>query len=218
MSTNLDDQVRDKFRTGDTPLTGRVFYTLTLPRAIWFIAEIADALLTATIPENWEQEGSVSVDDAVEAASEMLESFNVLVGTIFPVTWNTIPSGYLICDGGMYNREDYPLLYNILPAAFKIDADTFMVPNLSGKTIIGTSLSHPIGEIGGEETHTLDESELPTHAHTTHSHGTGLAVTPGELPVSTPGLVPEFTGDVGSGQGHNNMQPYLALTYVIAAG
>ena len=34
-----------------------------------------------------------------------------------------------------------------------------------GRVLIGASKTHPAGETGGEETHTLSEAEMPSHDH-----------------------------------------------------
>lgn len=97
---------------------------------------------------------------------------------------------------------------------------------------------------GGEITHVISEAELPTHTHTNtphshtdlgHSHSIGRTITtpvlePGEVPALTPiPIIADFTGigyasiqangvdidPTGEFEPHNNMQPYMALKWVI---
>jgi hypothetical protein len=65
----------DKFRTGNAALTSRVCYLVTVPAALWFIAEVADTLAEMTNDDNWVQVGSVTVDEAREAAQLMFDGF-----------------------------------------------------------------------------------------------------------------------------------------------
>lgn len=190
---------------------------LTMPDSEWFWAEVADALLALTISDNWEKAGDVSIDDAVSSGADTFAGFKSMVGTIFPVCWQTIPDSFLLCDGSTYLRVDYPSLYANLPAGFIIDADSFAVPALNGKTIVGAGSGFSPADVGGEVDHTLIESEIPSHAHTTTATLPGLAFSPGELPVLVPGLTPNLSGFTGGSGAHNNMQPYQAITYVIAA-
>jgi len=98
---------------------------------------------------------------------------------------------------------------------------------------------------GGEETHTLTSSEMPGHTHTgttdsagNHNHTVANTVqknntdTPGSLDgdgneinckttvsttTSTAGAHTHTftTNSTGSGDAHNNMQPFMALNYII---
>lgn len=221
----------DKFRTQDDPLTGVVSYQLSLPSALWFAAELSDLIADMTDADNWEQVGTVTVDEAVQAALVTYRSFATMIGQIFPYITSSPPENTLPCDGSVYNRVDYPDLYAALASAFILSADTFAVPDLRGKTIIGVSTSHATGSTGGEETHELITDELPAHSHSdsghTHSTGnsfTGAAVMPGEGPVLIPNPIPASTGsasanigNTGGGTAHNNMQPYVALQYCVVA-
>lgn len=228
--TSLDDTFTDKFRTGDDPLTGVVYYLLKLPRPLWFIAQVADALVSMTLERNWEQGGTVAIEDAIQAATDMMEAFKPMIGTIFLTAWATVPDGYLVCDGSTYSRVDYPLLYASLDSVFIVDADNFTVPDLQDRVPVGIG-TNAIGDVGGEATHTLVESEMPSHGHSDSGHlhalageFPGLALAPGELPVDVPGSG-EFTAignanitSTGGGSPHNNLQPYITLLYVIVAG
>ncbi len=228
--TNLDDTFTDKFRTGDDPLTGVIYYLVKMPRQLWFIAQVADALVSMSLERNWEQSGSVSIDDAIQAATDMLEAFNPMIGTIFLTAWSTVPSGYLLCDGSTYDRVDYPLLYAALDSAFIVDADTFIVPDLQDRVPVGVGTGST-GDTGGETEHTLTTAEMPSHDHDDAGHVhllagefPGLAFSPGELPVDVPAGTESTAigyaniGNTGGGDPHNNMQPYIVLLYVIVAG
>jgi len=146
-----------------------------------------------------------------------------VIGYIFPFITESPPTNALACDGSTYLREDYPELYAALDTFFIIDADSFFVPDLRGRTVIGAGdgsglTTRTVGEQGGEEDHQLDISELASHDHTIPLTATTLAVEPGEVTVLTP--IPFFTQNTGLTGGdspHNNMQPFYALNYGIIA-
>lgn len=226
----------DKFRTQDGPITGAILYQIRLPATTWFRREFLDMLRDMTLEYNWEQAGNVSVDDAIQAAESMYWSLTPMVGTIIAYATTDAPSNALPCDGAQYLRVDYPALYAAIASQFIVDADNFVVPDLRGRTPIGTGTGtgltpRTIGDNSGEEAHSLSAAEGPVHSHSDtghihsiHSHIDLLAVAPGELPVSCPNPLPESTsggnaaiGNAGSGTAHNNMQPFLALNYGIIA-
>ena len=75
-----------------------------------------------------------------------------------------------------------------------------------------------VEKTGGEKTHVLSESELPTHMHTMDSavsikdsivsNDTGLYQGSGAITFTTIGKVVK-TDTAGEGIGHNNLQPYI---------
>lgn len=173
------------------------------------------------------------------------ELMNPLIGLVFPVI-TALPSNMLPCDGGTYLRIDYPALYLALDSAFIVDADHFITPDLRGRVIVasgsGPGLSpYSVGATGGEERHALSQIEGPSHFHTLndpgHAHleqnggapaylavgGTGRvgfgAVTTNSLTrVTTDSQVTGITMDPsGSNVPHNNIQPYLSLSYGVVA-
>lgn len=107
----------------------------------------------------------------------------MLAGSIFMFAGSTAPEGFLICDGSAVSRTTYSTLYDAIGDTYGSGdgSTTFNVPDLVGKVAIGVSSTYLLGSTGGEETHSLTSTEMPTHGHTIPSHGhanTILATTP----------------------------------------
>jgi len=117
--------------------------------------------------------------------------------------------------------------------------------HVGGNSGQGSGLSiYNLGQFGGAETVTLNTTQMPVHSHTFNANKSGgtsavpvtgttylsAGPTTGSGPNatalktyttdSTPGnivpLVPSAILTAGGSQPHNNLQPYLALNYVIA--
>lgn len=99
-----------------------------------------------------------------------------------------------------------------------------------------------IGETGGEQGHTLSVNEMPQHSHAPNYTGTANSLTPsadlwapdpsGNITFATSGNEPMAVqafgsngqpvgppgaiASTGGSQAHNNMAPYLVLTFAIA--
>jgi len=51
---------------------------------------------------------------------------------------NDVPSGWLVCDGTIYNIRDYPALFAVIGNTYGGDGiTTFAVPNLKQKAVLG---------------------------------------------------------------------------------
>jgi len=198
---------------------------LVIPSNPLIIAAVSGALLDLTYSSNWSEFGEVTPDEISQAMLIMYQNFLndgnfCMIGQVFAYATTDTPENALKCDGATYGRETYPELYSAIDSVYRIDADNFRVPDLQGRAPIGTGngsglSSRSINQTGGSENVTLTESQIPSHAHTTHGHLSGLAVAPGELPVSTPGILPDVTGNTGGGGSHENMPPFIALNYAI---
>ena len=89
---------------------------------------------------------------------------------------------------------------------------------LHGKVPVGADgATYVLGDIGGEATHTLIVSEMPSHTHSYNSHiGTdgdsGWCFTKETCSNAYSNWYAMISSNpTGGGTSHNNMQPYLAL-------
>ena len=93
------------------------------------------------------------------------------VGTVQPFLGLTPPLGYLICQGQLISKVEYPELYNICKSTFGTETAThFYLPDLRGKTIAGyhsgDDTFNILGLSLGEKTHLLTELESGIREHT----------------------------------------------------
>lgn len=95
------------------------------------------------------------------------------VGTIVGYVNNTAPSGWLLCDGALYDssaRPELAALKLILRTLYGGTGFEFNVPNLQekiplGQTVTGTGST--LGETGGSMSHSHTG---PNHAHSLRGH------------------------------------------------
>ena len=150
------------------------------------------------------------------------------------------PEGYLVCDGSLYSVKQYDALFKLIGTRFGGDGITnFAVPDLRGRAVVGAN-GAAIGTAAGKSQVTLEGKQMPMHRHSlaaTTANGAGRgAVSPAgaffatatvpAVKIFAPATAPTVTlstgstsniGWAGRGQPHNNMQPYLAVQYVIVA-
>ena len=139
----------------------------------------------------------------------------VPTGTIVAYYANTAPEGWLLCNGQTIpNESKYAKLRELVGGS---------TPNLQDRFIVGKG-SRNLGQIGGEETHTLTIAEMPTHDHINGVFRFLLTVdgvcTVIQCDGNSTGLEPTLNrrGDIlaqGGNQPHNNMPPYMTLNYII---
>lgn len=142
------------------------------------------------------------------------------------------PKGWALCDGQLLPINQNQGLFSLLGTTFGGDGRVnFGLPNLQGRVPMHDGSGHTLGELGGEQGHTLSISEIPTHTHTVVA-----STDAGTLPVpsgaylggdttATPYLAPDNNlgamnagslANVGGSQAHLNMQPFLVLNFSIA--
>lgn len=150
------------------------------------------------------------------------EIMSGLIGAIIPhVRHNLTGLNLLPCDGSVYMREDYPLLYEAIDTIYIIDADTFRVPDMREKFPLGEGGDWVLDDTGGEAEHELTVDEMPAHSHGFTQYTFGVDIesvgVPDPTGVGNPRL-PESTDASGGGEPHNNMPPYIVVRWAIVSG
>ncbi len=145
------------------------------------------------------------------------------------VGFNFAPRGWAFCDGQILPINQNGSLYSLLGTTFGGDGRTsFALPDLRGRTPMHFDGNYRMGSRGGYETHTLTVNEIPGHDHAlkaTSGNATAPVPAGSMLAAYANGYrdgtnLTELHGDTvaneGGGQGHENMQPYLAVNFCIA--
>jgi microcystin-dependent protein len=151
------------------------------------------------------------------------------------VGFNFAPRGYAQCDGQILPINQNQSLFALLGTTYGGDGrTTFALPEMRGRAPMHRGSINGIGNRSGQENVSLAEAEIPSHDHVVRgTTNTAVATSPaGGLQATTGGgrrpITPytavaagnlvsmRASGTAGTGQGHNNMQPYQALNFVIA--
>jgi microcystin-dependent protein len=155
------------------------------------------------------------------------------VGEIKLCSFNFAPKTYAQCNGQFLPINQNQALFSLLGTAYGGNGTTtFALPDLRGRTPIGFGNVYSLGEKAGKENHTLTLTEIPQHNHLlngTSAVGDKRPANGGTLaadsrddvqfyspPTNVIPLAPASIGNRGGSQPHNNLQPYLAITFVIA--
>jgi len=74
----------------------------------------------------------------------------VPIGSIFPFAGTQIPLGYLLCDGALVSRVEYPNLYQAIGSTYGASAggEYFRLPDLRGRFALGNAnMANPLSNI-----------------------------------------------------------------------
>jgi microcystin-dependent protein len=163
---------------------------------------------------------------------------NPFVAEIRIFAGNFAPKGWATCDGQLMSISQNTALFSLLGTTYGGDGKSnFALPNLQGSAPLqagqGAGLSlRDLGESGGEQTVTLLQTEMPAHTHTVQASPTGGIASPannawGGALKGHPGayaasgannvqMNPLGMSIAGGNLPHNNMPPFLCLTFIIA--
>jgi microcystin-dependent protein len=160
-----------------------------------------------------------------------LAEIRIFAGNFAPYQWAT-------CNGQSLAISQNAALFSLIGTYYGGNGtSTFQLPNFQSTAPVaagnGTGLTpRVIGEQGGETTVTLMTAQMPVHNHSMNAHGiqngtanspqgAALGQAPGNLflpnnnvPITQ--MAPKAISPAGGSVAHNNVQPFLMLTFIIA--
>lgn len=154
------------------------------------------------------------------------------IGEIRMFGGNFAPAGWVCCNGQLLSISENDVLFNLIGTTYGGDGQsTFGVPNLQGRLPMHQGSGFPLAQSAGSETVTLTGTQLPSHSHpylATQSAAT-TGNPSGALPAQTAGstyasttsaptttMSPQGIVQTGGNQPHDNMMPYLAVSFIIS--
>jgi microcystin-dependent protein len=167
--------------------------------------------------------------------------YQPILGQIMPFAGTMTPRGWALCNGAQLAIQPNQALFSLLGTYYGGNGvTTFALPDLRGRAILGSSGAagaYPVGMISGSVSVNMTGLQLPQHNHmiqATAANGQGRGATPDNnifatstAPVGKNIFLPEGSAETplatgtnlvneGGGQPHNNLQPYLVISYLIA--
>jgi microcystin-dependent protein len=161
------------------------------------------------------------------------------IGEIKLFAGNFAPSGWALCNGQLLPIAQYSAVFAVLGITYGGDGKTnFALPNLQARAPLqqghGPGLSqYTLGQSGGAATVTLLQSQIPAHVHPLKAStaagnqsdpngmawamsGAGRGVSLYTAAQQDAQMHPNSLSASGGGLPHNNLMPYLPLTFIIA--
>lgn len=163
---------------------------------------------------------------------------NPYVGEIRMFGGNFAPAGWAFCDGSLLPIAGNDVLFQLIGTTYGGDGTTtFALPNLAGRAPVhmgtnpGTGTAYTQGQLAGVETVTLTLNQIPVHSHpiladdnngattgtdpTNHLYGN---TNPTKIYSNHTGALKQMmtTRPDGGSQPHSNLQPFLAVSFIIS--
>ena len=166
------------------------------------------------------------------------------IGIVKLFAGNFAPRGWAFCNGQLLSIAQNTALFSILGTTYGGDGrTTFALPNLNGRVPVGTGQStagsnYTLGAMAGQENVHLTQTQIPQHTHSLQANAGVGSVNTAENNFPAGGQVqiergspvyptnsfatsggtqmnPQAIGVAGGSQPHSNMQPFLAMNYII---
>jgi microcystin-dependent protein len=162
------------------------------------------------------------------------------IGEIRMFGGNFAPAGWAFCDGSLMQISQNTALFQLIGTTYGGDGQqTFGLPDLRGRLPVhqGTSRQSEtfvIGQLSGSETVTLLSNQVAQHSHPAQAAPGGDVVSPQNAvwssdpggntaawttPISNPPSMSSNaigSNNTSGAQPHENMQPFLAISYIIS--
>ncbi len=144
---------------------------------------------------------------------------------------NFAPAGWMFCEGQLLPISENETLFQLIGTTYGGDGEsTFSLPDLRGRVPLHQGNGFILAETGGAEEITLTVQQIPAHSHPgLASMAGGTQNSPGGNVIAQGPSIKPFINDaptvnmaagaispVGGSQPHSNMQPYLAVDFIIS--
>ncbi|MEV5068943.1 tail fiber protein [Microbacterium sp. LMI12-1-1.1] len=162
-------------------------------------------------------------------------------GMVSMFAGSTAPTGWLLCQGQAVSRTTYAALFAAIGTTYGVGngSSTFNLPDLRGRVPIGSgtgtagsATAHPLGQNGGQETHTHTEGDMSAAIGASNGNTNQMsyqAVDRNGRGPATSGAYTMFGNGANStayGWNHytkvygttaagDSMQPFLTLNFII---
>jgi microcystin-dependent protein len=160
----------------------------------------------------------------------------MFAGTYAPLNWH-------FCDGTLISISTNNTLYALIGTTYGGDGvNTFALPDLRSRVPLhygtGNPSTYTLGQPGGMETVTLKTANLPSHGHGLNASPSPAVLQPSSNTIPAAAVTSAAAGSVnvygpapgpagenlhpstiandGQGLPHDNIQPYLAVNFIIA--
>jgi microcystin-dependent protein len=158
------------------------------------------------------------------------------VGEIRIFGGNFAPAGWMFCDGQLLPISENETLFTLIGTTYGGDGQsTFALPDLRGRIPVHNGNGFILAQTGGVEQVTLTVPQLVAHTHVpacfSEAGGVGDQQTPVgnfwsatstgdqtyETAVTNNGTMnANLIGAAGGSQPHDNMGPYLCVSFIIS--
>jgi microcystin-dependent protein len=153
------------------------------------------------------------------------------LGEIRMMSFNFPPKGWALANGQVLPINQNQALFSLFGTMYGGNGQTtFAIPNLRGQVPIHFGSGFTQGETAGQTSHTLTTAEMTAHTHVAQGTTTNAdqPVPTGNFlgaannmyaPANAGGLTtldPSSVSNVGGSQPHENMQPYLTISFCVA--
>jgi microcystin-dependent protein len=155
------------------------------------------------------------------------------IGEIKLFAGNFAPVDWAFCNGQLLPISEYEALFSLIGTTYGGDGiTTFALPDLRGRVPIHQGMGYPMGQSLGEEQVALQPAQLPEHTHPliasiapaqgSNPTGSLLGVANGFSAYAAWGAGPTVAlsdtaiGTSGGGAPHDNMQPFLPVSFIIS--
>ena len=153
------------------------------------------------------------------------------VGEIRIFAGNFAPAGWMFCEGQLLPISENETLFNLIGTTYGGDGqNTFALPDLRGRLPIHQGNAFVLAQTGGVETVTLTLAQLPAHSHAflgssdvannSNPENRVVAQASSFFPYlnapPTVAAAPASAGATGGSQPHDNLQPYLCVSFIIS--